>query len=296
MSSGDPPARADEPGEAPAAPPKTGKGVDWWKEIKGIFWLVLAVLAFHSFIAKPFYIPSESMMPTLLKGDRLAVTKYPYGWSWVSPSFHVLPPIQGRIFGRLPERGDIAIVTPPGQTSDLIKRVIALPGDTVALRKGQLFINGTPVKRERRPDTMIRIDPNIDCPSDGSGEYEVLGPDGAAYCRLPVVRETLPNGKFYDTIDLGYVPEIDDFGPVRIPAEHVFLMGDNRDRSADSRVPLDAMGLGGPVPYENLGGRAEIITFSVDGSAQYLNPVSWFTALRGGRAGMSLRPSSAHRN
>ncbi|MDP8913495.1 MAG: signal peptidase I [Pseudomonadota bacterium] len=291
MSSAEPPAPADGGGEARTARPRAGKGVDWWKEIKGIFWLVLAVLAFHSFIAKPFYIPSESMMPILLKGDRLAVSKYPYGWSWVSPSFHVLPPIEGRIFGRLPERGDIVIVTPTGQTTDLIKRVIGLPGDTVALRKGQLFINGRPVKRERRPDTMIRIDPNISCPIDQSG-----APDAAAYCRLPVVRETLPNGNFYDTIDLGYVPEVDDFGPIRIPADHVFLMGDNRDRSADSRVPLEAMGLGGPVPYENLGGRAEIITFSVDGSSQYLNPVSWFTALRSGRAGMSLRPSNAEKN
>ena len=295
MSSAEPPVPADEGGDAAAARPKVRKGVDWWKEVKGIFWLVLGVLAFHSFIAKPFYIPSESMMPILLKGDRLAVTKYPYGWSWVSPSFHVLPPTEGRLFGRLPERGDIAIVTPPGQTSDLIKRVIGLPGDTIALRNGQLFINGRAVKRERRPDTMIKIDPNIDCPSDGSGEYKVPGPDGAAYCRLPVVRETLPNGKFYDTIDMGYVPELDDFGPVRVPQDHVFLMGDNRDRSADSRVPLEAMGLGGPVPFENLGGRAEIITFSVDGSSDYLDPLSWFTALRGGRAGMSLRPSSTEK-
>src|SRR3546814_12550058 len=106
-------------------------GTDWWSEIKSIFWLILAVLAFHSFIAKPFYIPSESMMPTLLKGDRLVVSKFPYGWSWVSPSFHVLPPTDGRLFGSLPERGDIVIVTPPGQTSDYIKRVVGLPGDTI---------------------------------------------------------------------------------------------------------------------------------------------------------------------
>src|SRR3546814_18417934 len=89
-------------------------GTDWWSEIKAIFWLILAVIAFHSFIAKPFYIPSESMMPTLLKGDRLVVSKYPYGWSWVSPSFHILPPTSGRLLGSLPERGDIVLVTPPG--------------------------------------------------------------------------------------------------------------------------------------------------------------------------------------
>src|SRR3546814_17684777 len=95
---------------------KSGR-TDWWSEIKAIFWLILAVLAFHSFIAKPFYIPSESMMPTLLKGDRLVVSTFPYGWSWVSSSLHVLPPSEGRLFGSLPERGELVIVTPPGQAS-----------------------------------------------------------------------------------------------------------------------------------------------------------------------------------
>src|SRR3712207_3036368 len=147
------------------------------------------------------------MMPVLLKGDRLVVTKYPYGWSWVSPSFHVLPPMKGRLFGRLPERGDIVIVTPPGETSDYIKRVIGLPGDTVAMRRGQLVINGVPVKREIRPDTMIRIDPNVQCQ-----DRIVAGPDGAPYCRLPIVRETLPSGRFYDTIDESYNADVDDYG------------------------------------------------------------------------------------
>jgi signal peptidase I len=83
---------------------------------------------------------------------------------------------------------------------------------------------------------------------------------------------------------------VDDFAKLRVPEDHVFLMGDNRDKSADSRVPLEAQGLGGAVPYENIGGRAEFITFSLDGSSQYFNPISWFSALRGGRAGGSLHP------
>src|SRR4051794_7872441 len=91
-----------------------GGGTDWWAEARGIAWLILAVLAFHSFLAKPFYIPSESMLPGLRVGDRLIVTKYPYGFSWVSPTFHLLPHFPGRLFGRLPERGDVVIVTPPG--------------------------------------------------------------------------------------------------------------------------------------------------------------------------------------
>jgi signal peptidase I len=268
---------------------KKDQGSALWREIKGLLWVLVAVLLFHSFVAKPFYIPSESMMPALLKGDRLVVTKYPYGWSWVSPSFHVLPHWQGRLLGRMPERGDIVIVTPPGQSDDYIKRVIGLPGDTIEVRGGRLVINGKPVKSERRPPVLVPVDDNVPCGIEFSG-LQVLQPDGRLYCRLPIVRETLPNGVTYDTIDLGEGPG-DTYGPVKIPADHLFLMGDNRDRSADSRFGLGAPenGLGGPVPWENIGGRAEFITFSLDGSAEWLNPISWFESLRSGRAGTSLR-------
>ena len=276
-------------GAAPAVPAKK-EGTDWWGEVKAIFWLILGVLAFHSLIAKPFYIPSESMMPILLKGDRLVVTKYPYGWSWVSPSFHVFPPTEGRLFGRMPEPGDIVILTPKGQTSDYIKRVIARPGDTVEMVSGTLYINGKEVRREARAPILVPVDDNVPCNPDGFGEHRVAGADGKLYCRLPVMRETLPNGRSYDTIDMGYSPAVDDFAKVTVPAGHVWVMGDNRDKSADSRVSLQDQGLGGPVPYENIGGRAEFVTFSLDGSSQYLNPFSWLTAMRGGRAGTSLRP------
>jgi signal peptidase I len=277
--------------DAPADTKPKQQGTDWWGEIKAIFWLVLAVLAFHSFIAKPFYIPSESMMPGLLKGDRLVVTKYPYGWSWVSPSFHVLPHFEGRLFGRMPKRGDVVILTPPGRTEDYIKRVIGLPGDTIEMVDGQLYLNGAAVKRERRPDTMIPIDDNLPC-VDSFGDHKVAGPDGKAFCRMHVVRETLPTGVTYDTIDQGSSGP-DNYPKITVPAAHVFLMGDNRDNSADSRVDLSEEGLGGPVPWENIGGRAELITFSYDGSSTWLNPISWFSALRGGRAGTSLRPQEA---
>ena len=275
----------------PATPPaeaRESKGSAIWREIKGLLWVLIAVLAFHSFAAKPFYIPSESMMPALLKGDRLVVSKYPYGWSWVSPSFHVLPHWEGRLLGKMPRRGDIVIVTPPGQSDDYIKRVIGLPGDTVEVRRGRLILNGRPVQSERRPPTLIPVDANVPCGIEFSGHLVRM--DGREYCRLPIVRETLPGGPSYDTIDLGESPG-DDFGPVKVPADHLFLMGDNRDRSADSRFGLGPPenGLGGPVPWENIGGRAEFITFSLDGTTQILNPVSWFEALRGGRAGQSLR-------
>ena len=269
------------------APEKGGSAL--WREIKGLLWVLLAVLLFHSFVAKPFYIPSESMMPALLKGDRLVVTKYPYGWSWVSPSFHIFPHWDGRLLGKMPERGDIVIVTPPGQSDDYIKRVIGLPGDTIEVRDGRLVINGTPITSERRPPAMVPVDANVPCGIEFSG-FQVQQADGKLYCRLPIVRETLPNGVTYDTIDLGEGAG-DNYGPITVPADHLFLMGDNRDRSADSRFSLGPPenGLGGPVPWENIGGRAEFITFSLDGSAQWLNPISWFESLRSGRAGTSLR-------
>ena len=281
------------PAETPVNPKK--QGTDWWAEARGILWLILAVLGFHSFIAKPFYIPSESMMPTLITGDRLVVTKYPYGWSYVSPSFHVLPFLRGRLFGRLPERGDIVILKPPQADTDFIKRVIGLPGDRLEVRGGVIVLNGVPVKRTPEAPAMIAVDANVPCDQPEVARFRMTGPDGKLYCALPRFRETLANGRSYDTLDLGYMPEIDDYPAVTIPPDHIFVMGDNRDQSADSRVPAYRNGLDGPVPFENIGGRAEFITFSLDGTTRLWNPLSWITALRGGRAGTSLHPQRDNR-
>jgi signal peptidase I len=134
---------------------------------------------------------------------------------------------------------------------------------------------------------MIPVDANAPCGIEFSG-FQVASSDGAGYCRLPIVRETLPNGVSYDTIELGNSVG-DDYGPVTIPAKRLFLMGDNRDRSADSRFSLAEQGLGGAVPWENIGGRAEFITFSLDGTTRLTAPSTWFEAFRTGRAGGSLR-------
>lgn len=257
-------------------------------ELKGALWVVLAVLTFHSLVAKPFFIPSGSMLPTLWIGDRLIVSKWPYGWSYVSPSFHVLPYVKGRLLGRLPDRGDIVIVKPPGMDSDFIKRVIGLPGDTIAVEDGRVWLNGKPLKRMTMPPAVWPVSANMPCDGPRYDPYLVIAPDGGRACAVPRFRETLPNGVSYDTLDLGYSPE-DDYSPVVVPAGYVFLMGDNRDDSADSRVASEDGGLG-IVPVENLGGRAEFITFSLDGTSRLLNPLSWFSALRGGRAAISLRP------
>jgi signal peptidase I len=144
----------------------------------------------------------------------------------------------------MPQRGDIVIVTPPGTRTDYIKRVIGLPGDTIRMVDGQLFINGQPVKRQAESPDMIPIDVNSPCgsPTDPAlYDLRVQGPDGKGYCRVPIVRETLPNGRTYETVELGRSSE-DSFGPVTVPAGHLWLMGDNRDDSADSRVPARRTG------------------------------------------------------
>lgn len=294
--------------DTPAAPaPKQGWLHTLWIEIKGLFWLLLAVLAFHSFIAKPFYIPSISMMPTLLVGDRLFVSKFAYGWSFVSPTIpnpaalfqwlvlreevdslaFTLPASKGRVWGAKPQRGDVVILTPEGKNQDYIKRVIGMPGDLFEMRGGEILLNGKKVKAEAQPVKDLPVDANNPCTEIDFPGALTQEADGSLHCFVQIVRETLPNGVSYDTIDARR-GSTDDVAPIRIPAGHYYLLGDNRDNSADSRVDAP-IGLGGPVAWERIGGRAEIITFSLDGSTT-LNPASWFSSFRSGRAGSSLRP------
>lgn len=272
--------------------------INWFAEIRGLALMLLAVLAFHSLVAKPFYIPSTSMMPSLWVGDRLVVSKYPYGWSWASASFHLLPRSSTRIWPATPEYGDIVIPVHPERDEDYIKRVVALPGDTIEVRGGQIILNGTPVKREVVPEVILPFEPELMCQDDNGlhpcldnfEEFRRTGPDGKDYFAPPTWRETFPNGATFLTIDF-INQDLDNFGPYKVPADSVFVMGDNRDLSADSRAPLPR-GLGGAVPLANIGGRAEFITFSLDGSTTW-NPATWYTSLRGDRAWTTLRPAIA---
>jgi signal peptidase I len=233
------------------------------------------------------------MEPNLYEGDFIIVSKWTYGYSKHSIPFS--PPLfSGRILDKPAHRGDIVVFKLPSDNkTDYIKRVIGLPGDVIRMVDGQLYINGQPVKRQTLPPDMVPIDINSPCGSSTDPalyDFRVKGPGGKMYCRVPVMRETLSNGRTYETVELGKSAE-DNFGPITVPADHVWLMGDNRDDSADSRVPEWQGGLGGPVPWENIGGRAEFITFSLDGSTEWWNPLSWVEALRPGRAGKSLRNS-----
>jgi signal peptidase I len=275
----------------------------WTAEIVSWSFLLLLVVCFHSAIAKPFHIPSESMMPTLQVGDHLVVSKYPYGWSYASASFHALPFIKGRLFGRLPDRGDIVVLAgrdAEGRTVDLIKRLVGLPGDTVQMVGGRLWLNGKPVPKRFLGRRLLRIDGNFRCDANdpdrerafhGFVGARVPGKQGETHCRVPVYRETLPGGRSYDVLDFGE-SVADDTEAYRVPAGHVFLLGDNRDNSADSRVSAALGGLGGPVPFERIGGRAEFTTYSLKGEAGW-NPLTWLSNFRQERSWKSLRPHSS---
>jgi signal peptidase I len=264
------------------------KDASEWREY-GLFLLKLAalVLVFRSLVFSPFYIPSESMQPRLLIGDYLIVSKWPYGFSRYS--LPLSPPLfEGRILGSLPEPGDVVVFKkPPVQTDDYIKRAIALPGDIVQMRAGVLEINGKAVKRERMPDFITPVTSGMrDAAAlEGSNqpcyrpEFEVAAEGGSTVCRYRRFRETLPNGRSYEILDLLDAERGDDTQPLIVPEGHVFFMGDNRDRSADSRFPQDGIAIG-MVPVENILGRAQFVWFSTDGSARWLLPWTWFSAAR----------------
>jgi signal peptidase I len=249
------------------------------------FVLLLAFLAWalRSFIIAPFSIPSGSMLPTLYIGDYLGVAKWPYGYSRYSFPFG-FPAFGGRILAHLPERGDVVVFRHPSENTDLIKRVIGLPGDTVEVRGGALILNGRPVERRKAPPFAMPVSPNSPCKVVPPAAPMIAGIRGQQLCLYPAYRETLPGGLTYTVLDQVDTAPADDFPATKVPAGRVFLMGDNRDDSLDSRFAPVEGGIGF-VPVENLIGRATVTFWSIDGSASYWKPWTWFTALRGSRIG-----------
>lgn len=199
------------------------------------------LLPFRTLMFEPFNAPSGSMAPTLVVGDYFFVSKYRYGYSRYSLPF-ATPAFAGRILGKEPERGDVVVYRQPKDTSlDFVKRVIGLPGDTIQLKAGVLFLNGQAVPREPL------------------GEYF----DKETMTRRSRWRETLPGGHVYEILDAGKSP-FDNTEVFTVPAGRYFVLGDNRENSVDSRLP-EGQG-GGTVPYENLIGRVELIFYSRDGA------------------------------
>ena len=243
--------------------------------------LAVVVLILRSFIFAPFSIPSESMLPRLLIGDYLFVSKWNYGYSrWSLPAG--VPLIPGRIFGSTPTRGDVVVFRAPEVLDhDVIKRVIGLPGETIQMRQGTVYLNGKAIPKQRIADFTIPLTANFNAEKCGAPFVDVL--NNIQICRYPRFRETLPGGRSYEVLDQAELPDRDDTGLYTIPAGHIFVMGDNRDDSGDSRFPAP-QGMG-YVPLENVEGKAVVNFFSTDGDAEWLKPWTWVSAARWSRIG-----------
>jgi signal peptidase I len=257
-----------------AAKPKPAEG--WAETVKTLVYAGLIALVVRTIAFEPFNIPSGSMIPTLLVGDFLFVSKYSYGYSRFSIPFS--PPLfgwakNGRIFGSMPHRGDVAVFRFTKDTSiDYVKRVIGLPGDHIQMKAGKLTINGAELPREPL------------------GDYEASDESGTRVLTQQY-RETLPNGvkheilKYSDEARFDVGNEIDPNNTIeyQVPDGDLFMMGDNRDNSSDSRFMNDL----GFVPVENLVGRAQFIFFSFDARNPWYEfwmwplEIRWWRLLKG---------------
>jgi signal peptidase I len=239
----------------------SASGMDsFWENVRTILYALALAMLLRFTIAQPFRIPSGSMQPTLEVGDYIVVTKWSYGYGRYSfaPLEGLLP--HGRLFGRDPQRGDVVVFRPPPEPSrDFIKRLIGLPGDRIQVIDGILHINGQAVQRE----------------SMGIVDFE---DEDGRIDQIAEYRETLPNGVSYVTFDRG-MTELDNTRVYVVPPGHYFMMGDDRDNSADSRVPSVV----GYVPRDNLVGPAQFIVVSFDHTTSLFAPWTLFTGFRGNR-------------
>ena len=277
----------DEKGEAGEAHRDEDGGRDRGSGLVGLLQFVLLValiaLAVRTFAFSLFTIPSESMMSRLMPGDTIAAKKWPYGYSSNSLPFD-LPLIPGRWFAAEPQRGDIVIFKHPVDGTDYVKRVIGLPGDTVELRDGYVVLNGQILSQSGTDDAIVPVSPNSPC---GWGGREEARPAGGADCHYARNREYLPSGVSYEVVNYGMTPQ-DNWGPREVPEGTMFLLGDNRDNSMDSRFPALPGGGIGFVAQDRLVGQAGAILWSTDGSATWLDPTSWLSSLRQDRTGKAL--------
>ncbi len=230
-----------------------------FETVKTLVYAIIIALGIRTIAFEPFNIPSGSMIPTLLVGDYLFVAKFSYGYSRHSLPLSQ-PAFAGRVMFHEPDRGDVVVFKlPRDHKTDYIKRIVGLPGDTIQVREGSLYINGEMVKRERIEDYVER---------DRFGNET----------RIPQYIETLPNGRTHRIVELSDFGSLDNTMVYTVPEGHYFAMGDNRDNSLDSRMPT-AVGVGF-VPAENLVGRAEVLFLSVNGNAQLWEVWRWFDGIR----------------
>jgi signal peptidase I len=233
----------------------------WRGQIVQMAAIVLLVLVAKGAVAEQFYVPSPSMEPTLLIGDALLASKYPYGYGAASLPIHVAYTGSGRVFGAMPKRGDVVVFRWPGDPSQAwVKRVVGLPGDRIQMRQGQLFINGNPVAL--KPDGIGQV-------GDDNG--------GAEPARRYV--ETLPGGVSHTIFKMTDNGRLDNTLEVTVPKDRLFVMGDNRDNSADSRVPLSEGGVG-LLPTDNLVGRVDAIVGSWDFATKSQPVWTWLSGFR----------------
>ena len=233
----------------------------WRGQLVQLAAIVLAVFVAKGAIAEPFYVPSGSMEPTLLIGDALLASKYPYGYGTASLPIQINLPETGRVFGEIPKLGAVVVFRWPGNRSQAwVKRVVGLPGDRIQMRQGQLFIN----------DRAASLKP------DGIGEAE--DDDGNVQPAHRYV-ETLPNGVSHAIFKIRDNGWLDNTPEVTVPPGHLFVMGDNRDNSADSRVPVREGGVG-LLPIDNLIGRADAVVGSWDLGIRKQPVWTWLSGFR----------------